>query len=668
MYPKMKYRGGKGPNLRVSFITYSCKGNIILPLTSDRGEIQRGLDRLKYSIPAGTRIPHKGFEKANVQLERSNSGAVQIPSVIISVISDILDDRRYDKAKAEADKARNSGATIYTVGVENYDYVIDAEDLYPKIKKEEVFCRFKFNATGIVDQRAKNVDKTGITCGVPVIYEAGREIFVKVSVDNGKSFLDISFRFTSIDCGPLILCNFSHPSCHQVSMTLPPSSDQGSCINFNLLKVLCAQGHWDPKIGLQPSLDNLPIAYCSQCHHPEAWSASRRSPSPLSCDCGLDPQVASAGLRKQAHSPGELSAHFTLRQIPPSGGLPCRAPGRPALQSSHPATDGWWNRYFAQLIQVLLITMAAGKRTPTSPSAENRRQLCESEQDQSYKPVLLEKTNCLGPEAATGRGAQDVLCAELALSTSAGKPRPGKPLPWKACKGERPSAFMELPRPQERLGGSHAQDRESEVPAGHPDPQQLTPDVPRALASGVWPGAARGEQRSAFSKPTKRPAERPVFQDTLGELSGLLHAMDVPCWNGLSTSKLVVRDLWNLQTVSQNTLLCSAFPGAPTLWLEPAQARGGPIPSASRSLPSRAILPPTLASLGLSTQNWCARCSCSFRLTSDLVFHMRSHHKKELVGPDLHPKLRRQEALACPVCHEHFRERHHLSRHMTSHS
>ncbi|XP_023557081.1 anthrax toxin receptor-like [Octodon degus] len=77
--------------------------------------------------------------------------------------------------------------------------------------------------------------------------------------------------------GTFILCNFSHPSCHQVPLMWSPSSDQGSCTNFNLLKLLSAQGPWDPRIDLQPSLDSLPMTYCSQCHHPEAWRA--RSPS-----------------------------------------------------------------------------------------------------------------------------------------------------------------------------------------------------------------------------------------------------------------------------------------------------------------------------------------------------------------------------------------------------
>ncbi|XP_063089700.1 anthrax toxin receptor-like [Cavia porcellus] len=65
--------------------------------------------------------------------------------------------------------------------------------------------------------------------------------------------------------GTLISCNFSHPSCHQVPLTWSPSCAQGT--NFDFLKMLCAEGSWDPRIGLQPNQDDLPLAYCSQCHH-----------------------------------------------------------------------------------------------------------------------------------------------------------------------------------------------------------------------------------------------------------------------------------------------------------------------------------------------------------------------------------------------------------------
>ncbi|XP_059482800.1 uncharacterized protein LOC132200980 [Neocloeon triangulifer] len=76
------------------------------------------------------------------------------------------------------------------------------------------------------------------------------------------------------------------------------------------------------------------------------------------------------------------------------------------------------------------------------------------------------------------------------------------------------------------------------------------------------------------------------------------------------------------------------------------------------------LLPPSLAALSLPAQNVCAKCNLSFRMTSDLVYHMRSHHKHEAADP---LRRKREEKLKCPVCSESFRERHHLTRHMTAH-
>lgn len=78
------------------------------------------------------------------------------------------------------------------------------------------------------------------------------------------------------------------------------------------------------------------------------------------------------------------------------------------------------------------------------------------------------------------------------------------------------------------------------------------------------------------------------------------------------------------------------------------------------------LIPPTIAtSFTLTAQNVCAKCNISFRMTSDLVYHMRSHHKSEFTGDT--NRRKREEKLKCPVCNESFRERHHLTRHMTAH-
>ncbi|XP_042546104.1 zinc finger protein 488 [Dipodomys spectabilis] len=332
-------------------------------------------------------------------------------------------------------------------------------------------------------------------------------------------------------------------------------------------------------------------------------------------------------------------------------------------------------------IRVLLITMATGEGASLSPLSDIRQQLSEPEQSQDCKPVLLEKTNHLHSEAVTEPSGQDVAHAEPAESLVPRKPVPGKlHLSGKAYMSQRQSAFMKLPQLQVKLGDCQAWEGDHKDQPGQPHPQQLALDIPRAMEGSntdcsVGPKTTRSEQRSAFSKPTKRPTERsrcfPVIPvgapgDSLGVLSGLFTSSDIPGWGGLSTCTLL-GDYWNLRMLSQNSVLCSTFQGTPMLWLEHTQVRV-PTPLAPPATASRALLPSPLSSPGLSTQNWCVKCSLAFRLTADLVFHMRSHHKREHAGADSLPKKRREEALTCHVCHEYFRERHHLSRHMTSHS
>ncbi|XP_072680016.1 zinc finger protein 488 isoform X1 [Canis lupus baileyi] len=366
---------------------------------------------------------------------------------------------------------------------------------------------------------------------------------------------------------------------------------------------------------------------------------------------------------------GWPSLQGTQPPAPARGGRPTTPSPEARRSSEYPPR---------QLAPTLPVGMAAGKGTPRSASADDRWQLSEAEPGRGGKPVLLEKTNHLHPEATAGNGGQDEAHADLLLPATPGKLGLGGPMAWACCE-QGPSAFTEVPRLKKRPEGVQAQERGHANPKGHPGPRQLPRDLPRSPAGSkgsVWPRGAPGEQRSAFRTPARCPAGGPspasVFQaggptGALGELLGLINTVDVPGWGQLSNPKLLVGDFWGLQTLPQNALVCSAFLGAPTLWLKRAPART-PAASSSSSAASRALLPPTFASLGLSTQNWCAKCNLSFRLTSDLVFHMRSHHKKERASPDPSSKKLREEAFMCPICHEYFQERHHLSRHMTSHS
>lgn len=107
----------------------------------------------------------------------------------------------------------------------------------------------------------------------------------------------------------------------------------------------------------------------------------------------------------------------------------------------------------------------------------------------------------------------------------------------------------------------------------------------------------------------------------------------------------------------------SGFPFTPSL---PAATTSVPFFPTAANL-TAALLPSSLSALTLPAQNICAKCNMHFRMTSDLVYHMRSHHKNENGPVDPYKRRRDQDKLKCPVCNESFRERHHLTRHMTAH-
>ncbi|UXI14253.1 Krueppel-like factor 11-like [Sarcoptes scabiei] len=80
------------------------------------------------------------------------------------------------------------------------------------------------------------------------------------------------------------------------------------------------------------------------------------------------------------------------------------------------------------------------------------------------------------------------------------------------------------------------------------------------------------------------------------------------------------------------------------------------------------LLSPSLTALSYQSSNVCAYCNTAFRMTSDLVYHMRSHHKRTKTSEEIVSKNKlRDDQLRCHICQETFRERHHLTRHMTSH-
>ncbi|KAM8806033.1 zinc finger protein 488 [Eudromia elegans] len=290
---------------------------------------------------------------------------------------------------------------------------------------------------------------------------------------------------------------------------------------------------------------------------------------------------------------------------------------------------------FHSLARDLEVKMAARKDDAHSLTGERRAKSEEAENNRSRKTVLLEKTNNLSEEHACGD--KEETGDENALAGSFWKLGSGRQSARKDALEQNQSAFTEVRRAKDKPRNERPKESEQEegpVPLGKEQAsKEASLSSSGSAFSFVWPSRARAEQKSAFSKPSKGLAERAAANSShpvndsaksLGELSGLIATTDIMCCSTLLSSKFFSSSL--------------------------------------------TLLPPTFTSFGVSAQNWCAKCNLSFRMTSDLVFHMRSHHKKEYSSPESQCKRKREEKLTCPICHEYFRERHHLSRHMTSHN
>ncbi|XP_030169467.1 PR domain zinc finger protein 8 [Lynx canadensis] len=265
------------------------------------------------------------------------------------------------------------------------------------------------------------------------------------------------------------------------------------------------------------------------------------------------------------------------------------------------------------------------------------------------------------PVAASPAGADKLLA-----------PRPGGPLPGRLEGGSpaRGSAFTSVPQ----LGGAGGNGAGGGAGAG------------ASGGAGGGQGAASDERKSAFSQPARSFSQLSPL--VLGQKLSALE----PCHPGdgvgptrlypAASDPLAVK----LQGAADLNGGCGALPSggggglpkqnpflyATAFWPKSSAAAAAAAAAAAGplqlQLPSAlTLLPPSFTSLCLPAQNWCAKCNASFRMTSDLVYHMRSHHKKEYAMEPL-VKRRREEKLKCPICNESFRERHHLSRHMTSHN
>ncbi|XP_067828436.1 zinc finger protein 488 [Heptranchias perlo] len=309
-------------------------------------------------------------------------------------------------------------------------------------------------------------------------------------------------------------------------------------------------------------------------------------------------------------------------------------------------------------------------RSSTEKNANKRKQE-GPEENKIRKTVLLEKTNHLVCDQGGISKEDPSLCPALAVSVW--KLNSDKYLLKKDSSQHKTSAFTEVRRAREKGKADKTEGNAKESTPDFTRKVGLRTDVVLSSTgsafSSVMPSGAREEQKSAFCQPNRRTGEGPSMR-----LAHALHAStecarDIPDsitsshllgHTNLLGSKYISTDLGNSHILHTSVTTNGPFLYSTDMWPKPVGVQ-------LQSTSSLTLLPPSYTSFGVSAQNWCAKCNASFRMTSDLVFHMRSHHKKEY-ATDYLSKRRREEKLTCPICNEFFRERHHLSRHMTSHN
>ncbi|XP_072439258.1 zinc finger protein 488 isoform X1 [Chiloscyllium punctatum] len=313
-----------------------------------------------------------------------------------------------------------------------------------------------------------------------------------------------------------------------------------------------------------------------------------------------------------------------------------------------------------------------GAQDESRPSAASKRKQDGGEENKVRKTVLLEKTNHLASEQGE-QLPKEGASVRPALAVSVWRLHSDKFMLKKDSAGHNTSAFTEVRRLRDKVRADKAEGNDKESDSELTRKVGLRTDVVLSSTgsafSSVLPSSAREEQKSAFCQPHRRTALGPSMlvahtlhspSECSRDFPDSIPSNGLPGHTSLLGSKLLSAELGGSHILHTSVSTHSPFLYSTELWPKPVGVQ-------LQSTSSLTLLPPSYTSFAVSAQNWCAKCNASFRMTSDLVFHMRSHHKKEY-ATDYLSQRRREDKLTCPICNEFFRERHHLSRHMTSHN
>ncbi|XP_031711543.1 anthrax toxin receptor 2-like [Anarrhichthys ocellatus] len=238
------------PRMRVSYIVFSARAVVILPLTGDRSKIDEGLEKLSQIKPAGETYMHEGMKAVSEQMKTQTSPS---STIIIALTDGKLEAYPYELTVQEADKARGFGARVYCVGVMDFDHkqladIADGtEQVFPVLsgfhalkdivnsilkqtcadvftvepssvcvnesfsvvlrgsgfsgsrRTDNMLCVLTVNQKSY-DQKPKVVRDGYLLCPAPVLHEVGQSIEVLVSLNNGQSYISSPITIYATTC------------------------------------------------------------------------------------------------------------------------------------------------------------------------------------------------------------------------------------------------------------------------------------------------------------------------------------------------------------------------------------------------------------------------------------------------------------------------------------
>lgn len=348
--------------------------------------------------------------------------------------------------------------------------------------------------------------------------------------------------------------------------------------------------------------------------------------------------------------------------------------------SSKPSTDF---HNLARDLENNRTSPPSDKEAEIRSESSGKRKFSEME-DRECRPPGLPRSKSkdeLASSAQNYRGAYGLEENRRAFSPP-GSTEPGEPKRSAFTEVKKSHQSLKQHSSTKTLQNSNSENKEAGRPCSNPSEKHL--NIRQVLSETQPPQASHmgsaftsvgqqgaggngGERKSAFSQPSRSSFSQisplvmpPKLLDCHPAVGNTISSSRLYQADHLA-AKLQGAELGANCPVPGGVAKQSPFVYTTAFWPK----NSGPI---QLQMPSAlTLLPPSFTSLCLPAQNWCAKCNASFRMTSDLVYHMRSHHKKEYAMEPL-VKRRREEKLKCPICNESFRERHHLSRHMTSHN